>query len=66
MREDEQFAATIAPMKTYQFCVQDFESKDYSLVVAGKSIVITQQQFDEGTWQDVIRKAVEGNESMAV
>jgi hypothetical protein len=53
-------------MKTYQFCVQDFESKDYSLVVAGKSIVITQQQFDEGTWQDVIRKAVEGNESMAV
>ena len=53
-------------MKTYQFCVQDFESKDYSLVVAGKSIVITQQQFDEGIWQDVIRKAVEGNESMAV
>ena len=62
----EQFAATIAPMKTYHFCIQDFESKDYTLVVAGKSIVITQQQFDEGTWQDVIRKTLQGNESKAV
>ena len=62
----EQFAATLAPMKLYQFCVQDFESKDYTLVVEGKSITVTQRQFDEGTWQDVITKALQGNESKAV
>ena len=62
----EQFAATLAPMKRYQFCVQDFESKDYTLVVDGKSITVTQQQFDEGTWQDVVRRALQGNESKAV
>ena len=62
----EQFAATVAGTTTYRICVQDFESKDYTLVVAGKSIVITQQQFDEGTWQDVIRKTLQGNEPKAV
>ena len=55
----EQFAATLAPMKTYQFCVQDFDSKDYTLVGDGRSIVITQRQFDDGTWQEVLRNALQ-------
>ena len=53
----EQFAATLVPMKTYHLCVQDFDSKDYTLELQGRSITITQQQFDDGTWQDIIRRA---------
>jgi len=26
----EQFAATLRPMKTYHFCLQDFDAKDYT------------------------------------
>jgi hypothetical protein len=55
----EQFAATLAPMKTYQLCVQDFDSKDYTLEFHGRSIVITQQQFDDGTWQTILREAIQ-------
>ena len=53
----EQFAATLVPMKTYHLCVQDFDSKDYTLELQGRSITITQPQFDDGTWQDIIRRA---------
>jgi len=53
----EQFAATLVPMKTYHLCVQDFDSKDYTLELQGRSITITQRQFDDGTWQDIIRRA---------
>jgi len=58
----EQFAATLVPMKTYHlcvqdFCVQDFATKDYTLELQGTSITITQQQFEDGTWQDIIRRA---------
>ena len=55
----EQFAASLAPMKTYQLCVQDFDSKDYTLEFHGRSIVITQQQFDDGTWQTILREAIQ-------
>ena len=53
----EQFAATLVPMKTYHLCVQDFDSKDYTLELQGRSMTITQPQFDDGTWQDIIRRA---------
>jgi hypothetical protein len=62
----EQFAATLAPVKTYHLCLQDFESKDYTLEFQGRFITFTQRQFDEGTWQDVVRKVLQGNESKAV
>jgi hypothetical protein len=52
----EEFAATLVPMKTYHLCVQDFDSKVYTLELQGTSITITQQQFDDGTWQDIIRR----------
>ena len=32
-------------------------SKDYTLALQGRSITITQQQFEDGTWQDIIRRA---------
>src|SRR6267143_481357 len=53
----EEFAATLVPMKTYHLCMQDFATKDYTLELQGTSITITQQQFDDGTWQDIIRRA---------
>jgi hypothetical protein len=55
----EQFAATLAPMKSYHFCVQDFDTKNYTLEFYGGSITITQQQFDDGTWQDVVKRALQ-------
>ena len=52
----EQFAAIIVPLKSYQFCVQDFKTKDYTLQFDGKSVTITRQQFDDGTWQEIVRR----------
>jgi hypothetical protein len=59
----EQFAATVGGTTTYQICIQDFESKDYTLECQGVSVIITQQQFEDGTWQEVVRKALQGHES---
>jgi hypothetical protein len=53
----EKFAGTLAPMKSYQFCVQDFTTKDYTLQFDGKSVTITPQQFDDGTWPEIVRRA---------
>ena len=58
----EQFAATLASVRTYDLCLQDSCSKDYTLEFHGRSIAITQQQFDDGTWQDIVRKALQGDE----
>lgn len=58
----EQFAAALSPMKRYYFCVQDFDSKDYTLVVAGRSVVITQRQYVEGAWQEILRNALPSRE----
>ena len=44
-------------MKTYHLCMQDFGTKDYTLELQGTSITITQQQFHDGTWQEIIRRA---------
>jgi len=44
-------------MKTYYFCVQDFATKDYTLGFHGRSTTITQQQFDDGTWQEIVKQA---------
>jgi len=53
----------VAGTTTYQICVQDFESKDYTLKCQGVSVIITQQQFEDGTWQELVRKALQGHES---
>jgi hypothetical protein len=55
----ELFAATITPMKSYHFCVQDFDTKDYTLEFHGRSITITQRQFDDGTWQEIVKSALQ-------
>ena len=55
----ELFAATITPMKSYHFCLQDFDTKDYTLEFHGRSITIAQQQFDEGTWQEIVKSALQ-------
>jgi hypothetical protein len=52
----EKFAAALAPMKSDHFCFQDFDTKDYTLEFHGRSITITQQQFDDGMWQEIVRK----------
>ena len=52
----EQFVATLIPLKSYHLCLQDFDSKDYTLEFQGKSIAITEEQFNDGTWQDVVRR----------
>jgi len=53
----EKFAATLVPVKSYHFCVQDFNTKDYTFQFDGKSVTITQQQFDDSTWQEIVRRA---------
>ena len=53
----EQFAATLAPLKSYHMCVQDFDTKDYTLDLQGRSITVTKEQFDDGTWQEILRRA---------
>jgi hypothetical protein len=53
----EQFAATLTPPEKYHLCVQDFDTKDYTLEFYGRLITITQRQFDDGTWQDIVRSA---------
>jgi hypothetical protein len=55
----ELFAATITPMKSYHFCLQDFDTKDYTLEFHGRSITITQQQFNDGTWQEIVKSALQ-------
>jgi hypothetical protein len=54
----EQFAETLTP-KRYHLCVQDFDTKEYTLEFSGRSIIITQQQFDHTTWQDIVRNALQ-------
>jgi len=44
-------------MKSYLVCVQDFDTKDYTLDLQGRSITITKEQFDDGTWQEIVRRA---------
>jgi len=53
----EQFAATLAPLKSYHMCVQDFDTKDYTLDLQRRSITVTKEQFDDGTWQEIVRRA---------
>lgn len=53
----EQFAATLVPVKSYLVCVQDFATKGFTLELHGRSITITQQHFDDGTLQEIVRRA---------
>jgi hypothetical protein len=55
----EHFAATLVPAKTYLVCVQDFATKDYTLEIQGRSITITKDQFDDGTWREIVRRTLE-------
>jgi thiamine phosphate synthase YjbQ (UPF0047 family) len=52
----EQFAATLVPVKSYLVCVQDFDTKYFMLEIQGRSITITEEQFDDGTWQEIVRR----------
>jgi hypothetical protein len=52
----EQFAAKLMP-KSYYLCVEDFDTKNYTLEFSGRSLTVTQQQFDHGIWQDIVRNA---------
>jgi hypothetical protein len=52
----EQFAATLVPVKSYLVCVQDFDTKYFMLEMQGRSITITEEQFDDGTWQEIVRR----------
>jgi hypothetical protein len=51
----EQLAAGLVPVKSYLSCVQDFKTKDYRLEFQGRSVTITQQQFNDGTWQEIVK-----------
>ena len=55
----EQFAATVALTSAYDLCMQDFDTKDYTLEFHGSLITITQQQFDDGAWQEIVKSATE-------
>ena len=52
----EQFAATLASLKSHLVCFQDFDTKDYTLEIQGRSITITKEQFDDGKWQEIVRR----------
>jgi len=52
----EKFAAMLAPMRNYDLCLQDFDTKAYTLEIQGRSITITKEQFDDGTWQEIVRR----------
>ena len=54
--EIEQFAATLVPVNSYLVCVQDFDTKDYTLEIQGRAITITKEQFDDGMWQEIVRR----------
>jgi hypothetical protein len=56
--EIEQFTAALTPPKSYHLCLQDFDTSD-ALEFHGRSITITQQQFGDGTWQDIVRSALQ-------
>jgi hypothetical protein len=51
----EKFAATLVPVKSNVVCFQDFDTMDYTLEFQG-SITITQQQFADGVWQEIVRR----------
>ena len=57
----EQFTASLVPAKIYLVCVQDFKTKDYTLQIQGRSITITKEQFDDGMWQEIVRREFLGN-----
>ena len=50
MPKSNSIAATLAPTKSYHFCLQDFDTKDYTLEFHGRSITITKEQFDDGVF----------------
>jgi hypothetical protein len=43
-------------MKSYHLCLQDFDTKDYTLEIQGRSITITKEQFDDDRWQEIVRR----------
>ena len=55
----EKFAATLVLVKGDHFCFQDFATKDYTLDLQGRSITVTQQQFDDGMWQEIVKQALQ-------
>ena len=50
----EQFTVSVVPGKSYLICIQDSDILEFQ----GRSISITEQQIDDGTWQEIVRKAL--------
>ena len=46
-------------MKSYHLCFQDFDTQDDTLEFEAKSITIPQKQFDDGMWQEIVRRALQ-------
>jgi hypothetical protein len=46
----------LAPLKSYNLCLQNFDTKDYTLEIQGRFITITKEQFDDGVWQEIVRR----------
>jgi len=44
------------PAKSNVVCFQDFDTRDYKLEVQGRFITITKEQFDDGKWQEIVRR----------
>jgi len=40
---------------------QDFDTKNYTIEFYGRSITIAQQEFADGTWQEIVRSALQAN-----
>ena len=59
MQSHTQFAVTLVPVKSDVVCFQDFDTKDYTLEIQGRFVTITQQQFDDGMWQEIVNQALQ-------
>jgi hypothetical protein len=55
----EQFVANLAPTKTCHFCLQDFDTKNYTLEFYGRSITITRRQLHDGMWHEIARSVLQ-------
>ena len=59
MRQNQAVRGDQHPVKTCHFCLQDFDTKDYTLEFYGRSITITRRQFDDGMWHEIVRSVLQ-------
>jgi hypothetical protein len=41
-------------MKSTELCLQDFDTRHYTLDFQGQSVTITKEQFDDGMWREIM------------